>query len=96
MLGLIVFPKERSFELINVSEKEFFEELQKRGVVNSTFNKTTGSVQEFVRHLRNAIAHFGITFISTDNQNLINNVRFDDRTLNVAEFKAEELLIFVK
>ena len=98
LLGLIVLPKEKSLTFIPKERIAFLKALDEWGIKKSTFNPNIKDTVELFQRLRNAVAHFDITFISVTAENLIDRIEFRDveANLDVATFYADEFSLFIK
>jgi hypothetical protein len=99
LLGLIVFPKEKSFSLLPIDRLS--QTLKKEmGISNSTFNGDDTNLKSLIVSLRHSIAHFDVTFESQNDDFLIDRIVFRDKDkgLNyiVASFAPSELLSFIR
>lgn len=95
LLGLVVLPKEKIFEHI---PDQPLNTLLDYGIVESYINPDFASTKIFFRRLRNAVAHFGIEFLSATPDYLIDRIRFTDVVggVLIAEFTAAEFPVFIK
>jgi hypothetical protein len=98
LLGLIVFPKERTISFIPKEKLIFIKTLQEWGVKKTTFNENIKDTRELFHRLRNAVAHFGIDFISDTHENKIDRIVFTDAEAGIfiANFYSNEILPFLK
>lgn len=98
LLGLIVLPKERAFTNIPKTRLEFVRSLRVWGIKKSTFNPHIRDTKELFHRLRNAVAHFGIEFISDTEEYLIDRIKFIDpeAEIEVAVFYTEEFIDFIR
>jgi hypothetical protein len=101
LMGIIVMPKERIYSRIP-NERLTIKLKNEMGLFESTVDSKIKSTRDLIKGLRNAIAHFSIEIISKDDNELIDLIRFNDTDEYgkvegvVAEFKAEELLPFIR
>ena len=98
LLGLIVLPKEKALSYIPKTRIAFVKALAEWGISKSTFNPDIKDTVELFQRLRNAVAHFDITFISETPEHLIDKIEFRDveADLDVATFYADEFLQFIR
>lgn len=99
MLGLIVFPKERTISYLpnEIIDKDL---KGKMGIVKSTFHTDIITLKSLITALRHTLAHFDITFESHSEEYLIDRIVFNDRGKGanyvVAAFIPGELLNFLR
>jgi len=100
LLGLIVFPKERTISFL---PKHFLSvELKtEMGITYSTFNPEIKELKDLIIALRHTIAHFDISFESNEPEEfLIDRIVFSDKEKGenyiVASFVPNELLSFMR
>jgi hypothetical protein len=95
LLGIIVMPKEQFFTYI--PNHRISSELKKEmGLINSVINSKNKTLRELIIDLRNSIAHFDFEIRSIDDNFLIDNIVFKDNETEIAEFKSDELLPFLR
>ncbi|OJW01219.1 MAG: hypothetical protein BGO52_07240 [Sphingobacteriales bacterium 44-61] len=95
LLGLVVLPKEKIFDHIT---DDSLETLNDYGLVHSYINPGLGTTRVFFRRLRNAVAHFGIEFLSETPDFLIDKIKFTDVRggIVIAIFTVEEFPVFIR
>ncbi|HKR05529.1 MAG TPA: HEPN family nuclease [Bacteroidia bacterium] len=96
LLGLIIFPKANSLSYIpnqTLLDKKWREEM---GLKNTLINPKYKNLKDLIIDLRNAVAHSDIVIESSDNNNLIDQIIFNDATDEIARFAANELLPFIR
>ncbi len=99
LLGLIVFPKERSISYLpsNRITKELQTEM---GLYDTYLNIDYNDLKHLVVALRNSIAHFNIEFESLDEEFRIDKIVFKDSDKGndyvIASFIPAELLSFIR
>lgn len=95
LLGIIVMPKEHLFShipnhrLTSVVKKEM-------GLNKSVINTKNKTIRDLIIDLRNSIAHFDFEIRSNDDNFLIDNIVFRDNKTEIAVFKSNELLPFLR
>lgn len=99
LLGLIVFPKEKSFSKIPTDR--LLQSLKcDMGIHESYINPKYKTLRHLIEDLRNAIAHLNLKFESDESTNEIKKIVFlDDKTNpneTVAGFYAVELVSFIR
>lgn len=98
LLGLIVMPKEKVITYIP-EEALNAENLQRMGLVNSTIDDSIKDLQELIKNLRHAIAHFDIDVISVCDNNLLDFIEFKgsgNQPAVIARFSAPEIYSFLQ
>lgn len=95
LLGLIVLPKEKIFDQIIDAP---LETLKDYGLVHSYINPDLETTRVFFHRLRNAVAHFGIEFLSETPDFLIDKIKFTDVRggIVIAIFTVEEFPVFIR
>jgi len=100
LLGLIIFPKERSLSFLPKLRltKQFLS--KEMGINDLYLNTDIVDLKDLIIALRNSIAHCDIEFKSENDKNLIDRIIFSDAQkgvgYTVANFKSEELLPFIQ
>ena len=98
LLGVIVMPKEKVITYLPAVR--ITNELKKdMGIKDSIFDNDIVDLKKLVVQLRHSIAHFDISFESTDEDFLINKIIFSDSENNnqiIAAFVPNELLNFIR
>ena len=99
LLGVIVFPKEKSFS--KIPNDRILKNLKKEmGINKSYINPKYRTIRDFIEDLRNPIAHSNLNFESDETTNEITKIIFLDNTTNpneiVASFCPEELISFIR
>ncbi|MFZ1791012.1 MAG: HEPN family nuclease [Saprospiraceae bacterium] len=101
LMGIIVMPKERIYSRLP-NERLTKRLKNEMGLFESTVDSKIKNIRDLIKGLRNSIAHFSIEIISKDKNELIDIIRFIDTDEHgkvegiVAEFKAEDLLPFIR
>ena len=72
MLGLLIFPKERFFE--KIKNKSWDTMVEEGWPLPSGDNAHVSDLEELIRHMRNAVAHFNIELVNDGNE--IIGIRF--------------------
>lgn len=95
LLGIIVMPKEQFFS--HIPNHRITNDLKKEmGLEKSVLNPKNKFLRDLIIDLRNSIAHFDLEIKSTDGNFLIDVIIFKDNKTNIAEFKSNELLPFIR
>ena len=98
LLGLIVMPKEKAFTYIP-KKPITIEFLNTIGLKDSRIDGSIKNLQELIKYLRNAIAHFDIEVISLCDKKLVDFIEFKGHGKQpeiIARFSAPEIYPFLK
>jgi hypothetical protein len=97
LLGIVVFPKEKSLSYI--PNDRITDELKKQmGLVNTSISEEYKHLRKLIIGMRHAVAHFSVEIRSNDENRLIDNIVFTETEGNqeIINFAANELLPFIR